>query len=128
MLDSMTPISSGSEAPLQTIRFTTVFSIRLSGLNSTTKAVGGGRGRGGRGGRDRGNRPSRDDDGPRGGLDHIHSITRSPNGKDYGIFALNHGPKTLLEHYALEDHHKMSNTLFDYSIASLQDTENMEMH
>ena len=89
---------------------------------------GGGRGRGGRGGRDQGNRPSRDDDGPRGGLDHIHSITRSPNGNDYGIFALNHGPKTLLEHYALEDHHKMSNTLFDYSIASLQDTENMEMH
>ena len=35
----MTPISSGSEAPLQTIRFTTVFSIRLSGLNLTTKAV-----------------------------------------------------------------------------------------
>ncbi|CAI8029795.1 hypothetical protein GBAR_LOCUS16906 [Geodia barretti] len=69
---------------------------------------GGGRGRGGRGGRDQGNRPSRDDDGPRGGLDHIHSITRSPNGNDYGIFALNHGPKTLLEHYALEDHHKMS--------------------
>ena len=54
------------------------------------------------------------------GLDHIHSITRSPNGKDYGIFALNHGPKTLLEHYALEDHHNVSETLFDYNIASLQ--------
>ena len=53
------------------------------------------------------------------GLDHIHSITRSPNGKDYGIFALNHGPKTLLEHYALEDHHNVSETLFDYNIASL---------
>ena len=47
-------------------------------------------------------------------LDHIHTITRAPNGKDYGIFALNHGPKTLLEHYALEDHHKMSKALFDY--------------
>ena len=38
--------------------------------------------------------------------DHIHTITRSPNGNDYGIFALNHGPKTLLEHYVLADHHK----------------------
>ncbi len=74
---------------------------------------GGGRGRGGGGGKN---------------LDHIHSITRSPNGKDYGIFALNHGTKTLLEHYALEDHHKMSDTVFDYSIASLRDTENMEAH
>jgi hypothetical protein len=85
---------------------------------------GAGGGRGGRGGRDRGARRGRDDDGPRGGnLDHIHSITRSPNGKDYGIFALNHGPKTLLEHYALEDHHKMNEALFDYSVASLQDTK-----
>ena len=63
-----------------------------------------------------------------GGLDHIHSITRSPNGKDYGIFALNYGPKTLLEHYALDDHHKMSETLFDYSIAGLQDVERTEAH
>jgi hypothetical protein len=63
-----------------------------------------------------------------GGLDHIHSITRSPNGKDYGIFALNHGPKTLLEHYVLEDHHKMSNKLFDYNIAGLHGTENTEAH
>lgn len=62
----------------------------------------------------------------RGGLNHIHSITRSPNGKDYGIFALNHGPKTLLEHYALEDHHKMSDQLFDYSIADPQKIENRE--
>jgi hypothetical protein len=69
--------------------------------------------------------------GGRGGgnnLDHIHTITRAPNGKDYGIFALNHGPKTLLEHYNLADHHKMSEELFDYSIASLQHTENMETH
>ena len=69
--------------------------------------VGGGRGRG-------------------GSLNHIHSITRSPNGKDYGIFALNHSPKTLLEHYALEDHHKMSKELFDYSISGVQNRENME--
>ena len=33
------------------------------------------------------------------GPNHIHTITRSPNGKDYGIFALNNGPKTLLEHW-----------------------------
>lgn len=74
-------------------------------------AVGGGR-RGGRGGRDRGSQG--------GNLEHIHSITRAPNGKDYGIFALNRGPMTLLEHYTLEDHHKMSETLFDYSIAGLE--------
>ncbi len=48
--------------------------------------------------------------------DHIHTITRSPNGKDYGIFALNRGPKTLLEHYAIADHHKGNNVLFDYNI------------
>ena len=77
--------------------------------------VGGGRGRGGRGSRG-------------GSLNHIHSITRSPNGKDYGIFALNHGPKTLLEHYLLANHHNMSDPLFDYSVAGLQDRENMEAH
>ena len=81
---------------------------------------------GGRGGRDRGNRRSRDDDGPRGSLDHIHSITRSPNGKDYGIFALNHGPKMLLEHYALENHHGTIDMLFDYRIADPHDKESME--
>ena len=75
--------------------------------------VGGGRRRGG--------------SGTRGGyLDHIHSITRAPNGKDYGIFALNHGPKTLLEHYVLEDHHKMNDALFDYRITNLQNRENTE--
>jgi hypothetical protein len=89
--------------------------------------VGSGRGRGGSGGRAQGNRPSRDDDGPRRGLDHIHSITRSPNGNDYGIFALNHGPKTLLEHYSSTDHHKMNDELFDYSIASLQNGKDMEV-
>ena len=61
-------------------------------------------------------------------LDHIHTITRAPNGNDYGIFALNHGPKTLLEHYTIEDHHKMSIRLFDYSLAGLQDSENMVGH
>ncbi len=87
--------------------------------------VGGG-GRGGRGGRDRGDRRGRDDDRPRGGLDHIHSITRAPNGKDYGIFALNHGPKTLLEHYASADDHKTMLQLFDYDMANLQDIKNKE--
>lgn len=80
---------------------------------------------GGGGGR-RGRR-DRDTRGERGGLDHIHSITRAPNGKDYGIFALNHGPKTLLEHYALEDHHGMINTLFDYDIADLKNMKNTEV-
>lgn len=61
-------------------------------------------------------------------LDHIHTITRAPNGKDYGIFALNQGPKTLLEHYILEDHHKTSDKLFDYSIANLKNVENTETH
>ena len=88
--------------------------------------VGTGRGRGGRGGRDQGDRRSRDDGESRAGLDHIHSITRSPNGKDYGIFALNRGPKTLLEHYVLENHHKMSEALFDYSIAGMGYREYME--
>ena len=60
------------------------------------------------------------------GLDHIHTIIRSPNGNDYGIFALNRGPKTLLEHYTLEDHEKINDALFDYSFFSLQDRENME--
>lgn len=40
------------------------------------------------------------------GTNHIHTITRSPNGNDYGIFALNRGPKTLLEHYVMAGHHK----------------------
>ena len=61
-----------------------------------------------------------------GGLDHIHTITRSPNGNDYGIFALSHGPKTLLEHYASADHHKVGLELFDYHIAGPQDADNME--
>ena len=64
----------------------------------------------------------------RANLDHIHTITRSPNGKDYGIFALNHGPKTLLEHYASADHHKIVLELFDYHIAGPQDPDNTETH
>ena len=75
--------------------------------------VGGGRRRGGSGTRE-------------GYLDHIHSITRAPNGKDYGIFALNQGPELLLEHYALKGHHGNTNLLFDYGISNLQDRENME--
>lgn len=55
------------------------------------------------------------------GTDHIHTITRSPNGNDYGIFALNRGPKTLLEHYAMADHHKVSNSIFDYAINKSSD-------
>ncbi len=89
-------------------------------FNNEGDAGGSGRGRGGRSGRDRGSRG--------GNLEHIHTITRSPNGKDYGIFALNHGPKTLLEHYALEDHHKMSDKLFDYHLVGLHDSKNMEGH
>ena len=87
-------------------------------FNNEGDAGGSGRGRGGRGRRDRGSRG--------GNLEHIHTITRAPNGKDYGIFALNHGPKTLLEHYALEDHHKMSDKLFDYHLVGLHDSKNME--
>ena len=47
------------------------------------------------------------------GLDHIHTIIRSPNGNDYGIFALNRGPKTLREHYTSADHHSVIDGLFD---------------
>ncbi len=46
-------------------------------------------------------------------LDHIHTITRAPNGNDYGIFALNPVPKTLREHYASTDHHNVIDGLFD---------------
>ena len=77
------------------------------------------------GGRRRGGR-DRSDGRSRGGLDHVHSITRAPSGKDYGIFALNQGPKTLLAHYVLEDHHKVSDELFDYRITDLQNREHME--
>lgn len=56
---------------------------------------------------------------------HVHSITRIPNnpstdnGGDYGIFALminQDGPKTLYEHYALADHHKLNTINFDYKV------------
>lgn len=49
------------------------------------------------------------------GTDHIHTILRAPNGNDYGIFALNLGPKTLVEHYAMTDHHDVSKRFFDYT-------------
>lgn len=64
--------------------------------------------------------------GPGGGtgnLDHIHTITRAPNGNDYGVFALNHGPKTLLEHYNLADHHRINRVLFDYTVTNRQNTK-----
>ena len=61
-----------------------------------------------------------------GGLDHIHTITRAPNGNDYGIFALNHGPKTLFEHYASADHHKVIHGLLDDRIQGPQDRRNKE--
>ncbi len=47
------------------------------------------------------------------GLDHIHTITRAPNGNDYGIFALNPVPKTLREHHTSADHHDVVDGLFD---------------
>lgn len=56
---------------------------------------------------------------------HIHTITRIPNnpstdnGGDYGIFSYminQNGPKTLLEHYAMADHHKLSTIKFDYKL------------
>ncbi len=62
-----------------------------------------------------------------GGTNHIHTIIRSPDGKDYGIFALNRGPKTLLEHYAMADHHK-SSEIFDYHIPNMQDKKVTEGH
>ncbi|MCG9126885.1 DUF3500 domain-containing protein [Candidatus Poribacteria bacterium] len=51
-----------------------------------------------------------------GSTNHIHTITRSPNGKDYGVFALNSGPKTLLHHYLLADHHGEHKQITDYHI------------
>ena len=62
------------------------------------------------------------------GLDHIHTIIRSPNGNDYGIFALNRGSKTLREHYASADHHKTILQLLDYHSVRLPDSENMETY
>ena len=56
---------------------------------------------------------------------HVHTITRIPNnpstndGGDYGVFALminNNGPKTLFEHYAQADHHKLKMYPFDYTV------------
>ncbi len=61
-------------------------------------------------------------------LDHVHTITRAPNGKDYGVFALNRGPKTLLEHYVLANHHKVNDTLFDYRITRLEYAKHTEAH
>ena len=79
-------------------------------FNNEGNAGGSGSGRGSRG----------------GNLEHIHTITRAPNGKDYGIFALNYGPKTLLEHYASANHHKTMLHLLDYDLVNLQDVKNKE--
>ena len=46
-------------------------------------------------------------------LDHIHTITRAPNGNDYGIFASKGVPKTLREHYTSADDHNVIDGLFD---------------
>ena len=61
-------------------------------------------------------------------INHVHTITRSPNGKDYGIFALNRGPKTLLEHYTMADHHIVNDELFDYTIVGQQNGKYPEVH
>ena len=60
------------------------------------------------------------------GLDHIHTIIRSPNGNDYGIFAFNRDTETLREHYASVNYHKMVDGLFDYHIDNPQDRMKME--
>lgn len=59
---------------------------------------------------------------------HAHTITRIPNnpntGGDYGIFAnvINgDGPRTLLEHYVMVDHHALSEIQFDYKLEAVQD-------
>jgi len=68
---------------------------------------------------------------------HVHSITRIPNNPttdnegDYGIFAgiINNGaPKTLLEHYALAGHHKLSTIKFDYTVKGLIAKEATHSH
>lgn len=58
---------------------------------------------------------------------HAHSITRVPstsgNGGDYGIFASainQNGPRTLLEHYVVADHHLLSELHFDYQLLNLE--------
>ncbi len=59
---------------------------------------------------------------------HGHSIIRVPstyNGGDYSIFAsaINTGPRTLLEHYVLVEHHAESDFNFDYTIIGLSDED-----
>ncbi len=55
---------------------------------------------------------------------HGHSIIRVPstlNGGDYSIFAstINTGPRTLLEHYVMVEHHNQSEFNFDYTVIGL---------
>ncbi len=68
---------------------------------------------------------------------HIHNITRIPNnpatdnGGDYGHFAQvinKNNPKTLLEHYALADHHKKSELFFDYELIGAHTQEHAHVH
>ena len=68
---------------------------------------------------------------------HIHTITRIPNnpetthGGDYGLFAsvINQdGPTTLYEHYALADHHKMSELIFDYEVELINKHKHKHQH
>ena len=55
---------------------------------------------------------------------HGHNIIRVPstlNGGDYSNFAstINTGPRTLLEHYVLVEHHAQSEFNFDYTVIGL---------
>ncbi|PHN02291.1 DUF3500 domain-containing protein [Flavilitoribacter nigricans] len=69
---------------------------------------------------------------------HAHTITRIPNnptddafGGDYGIFAQiinNGGTRTLFEHYALADHHKLSEIQFDYTVEGIGHTHDLHAH
>jgi hypothetical protein len=52
-------------------------------------------------------------------LDHIHTITRAPNGGDYGSLALHVGPETLLAHYAQANHHMFKEAPLDYTLVGL---------
>ncbi len=64
---------------------------------------------------------------------HGHSIIRVPstyNGGDYSIFAsaINTGPRTLLEHYVLVEHHAASDFNFDYTVIGLSDEDDDHDH
>jgi len=52
-------------------------------------------------------------------LDHIHTITRDPNGGDYGGLLPHEGPENLLEHYAQANDHMFKEAPVDYTIVGL---------